>query len=172
MNPEKQSMCDQFERHLLNKDVEYKTLPNGQFNIYDNTGAVRLTVWVTTKKARDLGIEDNVSWDRAFEIIDAISDHNRKRKQESTAAIKAANFFSPVRRAFLNAVNAEKNNKCQLPFSDCVLVAVIQLPTGAKEVITNTNEIESKVQYYIDKYDDEFKLRANPEVRIIGIMLA
>jgi len=52
-----------------------------------------------------------------------------------------------------------------------VLVVAVQLPTGAIEIITNTTNIDSKLEYYATMYDDEFRLLSNPEVRIVGAMI-
>jgi hypothetical protein len=52
-----------------------------------------------------------------------------------------------------------------------VLVVAVQLPTGAIEIITNTSNIDSKLEYYTTMYDDEFRLRTNPKVRIVGAMI-
>jgi hypothetical protein len=54
---------------------------------------------------------------------------------------------------------------------DCILVVAVHLPTGATEIITNHYEVESKMEYYLDKYDNEFRLKANPNVKITGFML-
>jgi len=59
----------------------------------------------------------------------------------------------------------EKKETAQL------LIAAVKLPTGAIEVITNTALISTKADYYINAYDEEFKLKANSEVQIIGFML-
>ena len=52
-----------------------------------------------------------------------------------------------------------------------VLVVAIQLPTGAIEIITNTTNIDAKLEYYTTMYDDEFRLLTNPKVRIVGAMI-
>ena len=52
-----------------------------------------------------------------------------------------------------------------------VLVVAVELPTGSLEIITNTSNIDSKLEYYTTMYDDEFRLRANPKVRIVGAMI-
>lgn len=51
------------------------------------------------------------------------------------------------------------------------LVAAVKLPTGAIELITNTDQIESKVEYYKNAYDDNFCLKTNPAIQIVGYML-
>ena len=76
------------------------------------------------------------------------------------AAIK-----SPIRQRFEEDIKAFHE---RLPE---VLIAVIQLPTGAKEIITNTTHIEEKIHYYLDKYDYQFRLKTCPEVKIVGIIL-
>lgn len=52
-----------------------------------------------------------------------------------------------------------------------VLTVAVRLPNGAIEVITNTSEIPSKINYYLNAYDEDFKLKSNPEVQIVGYML-
>lgn len=52
-----------------------------------------------------------------------------------------------------------------------VLVVAVLLPNGAIEVITNTQYVSDKVKYYIEKYDECFRLITNPMVKIVGYML-
>lgn len=52
-----------------------------------------------------------------------------------------------------------------------VLVTAVKLPTGAIEAITNTEFLETKIEYLKDAYDHEFKLKNNPNVQIVGFML-
>lgn len=52
-----------------------------------------------------------------------------------------------------------------------VLVVAVRLPNGAIETITNYQEVKCKIDYYVNAYDEEFRLKANPDVRIVGYML-
>jgi hypothetical protein len=52
-----------------------------------------------------------------------------------------------------------------------LVVAAVQLPTGAVETITNTEYIPEKLGYYLNAYDNQFRLKANPEVKIVGYMI-
>jgi hypothetical protein len=52
-----------------------------------------------------------------------------------------------------------------------VLTTAVKLPSGAIEIITNTQEIPSKIDYLHAAYDNEFKLKANQNVQIVGYML-
>lgn len=51
------------------------------------------------------------------------------------------------------------------------LVVAVELPTGSIEIITNTTNIDAKLEYYTTMYDDEFRLCANPKVKIVGAMI-
>ena len=51
-----------------------------------------------------------------------------------------------------------------------MMIAAVRLPTGAVEVITNTALIPTKIEYYNTAYDEEFKLKANSNVQIVGFM--
>lgn len=52
-----------------------------------------------------------------------------------------------------------------------VVTVAVELPTGAIETITNTQELASKLEYYANAYDEEFKLSNNPAVGIVGYMI-
>jgi hypothetical protein len=52
-----------------------------------------------------------------------------------------------------------------------IISVAVQLPSGAIEVITNTQDTVTKALYYTDMYDEEFRLKVNPKVRVIGFMV-
>lgn len=52
-----------------------------------------------------------------------------------------------------------------------VLVTAVRLPNGPIETIINYQGIQSKILYIRESYDDNFKLKANPDVEIVGFML-
>lgn len=52
-----------------------------------------------------------------------------------------------------------------------VVTVAVQLPSFAIETITNTMGTQEKVNYYMEAYDDNFKLKNNPAIEIVGYML-
>lgn len=50
------------------------------------------------------------------------------------------------------------------------MVIAVKLPTGATELIINTDNIESKYDYYLNAYDDDMCLKTNKEVKVVGIL--
>jgi hypothetical protein len=51
------------------------------------------------------------------------------------------------------------------------LVVAIKLPTGAIELITNTECLGNKIHYYMNAYDENFKLKTNESIEIVGFMM-
>lgn len=52
------------------------------------------------------------------------------------------------------------------------LVVAVKLPTGATELIINTENIKSKADYYSNAYNDELKLKNNNDIQIVGWLFA
>lgn len=52
------------------------------------------------------------------------------------------------------------------------LVIAIRLPTGATELIVNTDQIDTKVDYYKNAYNDNLQLNANNSIFIVGWLFA
>lgn len=50
------------------------------------------------------------------------------------------------------------------------MVIAVKLPTGATELIINTENIESKYEYYLSAYDDDMKLKNNSAIGIVGCL--
>ena len=50
------------------------------------------------------------------------------------------------------------------------MVIAVKLPTGATEIIINTENIESKYEYYLTAYNDLMQLKNNTNVCIVGCM--
>ena len=92
----------------------------------------------------------------------------------STDIKQAYLFYSKIYQWEVFNVNLRERfvNECENMIGDpkCLVVA-ISLPSGATEIITNTEHIGKKVDYYLNLYDDDFCLKTNSEVKIINFML-
>lgn len=71
----------------------------------------------------------------------------------------------------MNSLRARFYVEAHSAENPAVLVVAIKLPSGAIETITNTELLHSKINYYTEAYDEEFKLKNNPEISIVGFML-
>jgi hypothetical protein len=56
-------------------------------------------------------------------------------------------------------------------FEPQAIVTAVQLSTGAIELAINHNNIEAKVDYILESYDDEMRLKTNENVVIKQIMV-
>jgi hypothetical protein len=52
------------------------------------------------------------------------------------------------------------------------LVTIATLPSGGTEVAVNSSKLASKIEYITHAYDDDFRLKSNPLVQIVGYVLA
>ena len=51
------------------------------------------------------------------------------------------------------------------------IVVAVQLPTRATELIVNTALLIDKIEYLLNAYDDEMKLKANQSIKIVEVMI-
>lgn len=72
--------------------------------------------------------------------------------------------MTELRKRFVERVEHSK-------FGRSVLIVVVHLPSGAYETIVNYDHIADKIDYYISAYDDDFKLKANPNIKIVEFIL-
>lgn len=56
-------------------------------------------------------------------------------------------------------------------FMPKVLVTACRLPSGAIETAENREFIREKLDYIATEYDDDFRLKRNPLVQIVGYMI-
>lgn len=59
----------------------------------------------------------------------------------------------------------------RIPFKPSYMVTAVKLPTGAIELAVNTENIESKIDYILDAYDDNMHLKANSEIVMQNLMI-
>lgn len=52
-----------------------------------------------------------------------------------------------------------------------LLITVIKLPNGALETIVNYNNLGEKMDYIVDAYDDNLKLKTCQDIQIIDFIL-
>lgn len=59
----------------------------------------------------------------------------------------------------------------QKPFEPTYLVTAVKLPTGAIELATNISNIEAKIDYILEAYDEEMRLKTNTDIYMLNIMI-
>ena len=56
-------------------------------------------------------------------------------------------------------------------FTPSYIVTAVKLPTGAIELAVNTSNIEEKIDYILDAYDEDMHLKANDSIVMQNIMI-
>lgn len=57
------------------------------------------------------------------------------------------------------------------PFKPTYMVTAVKLPTGAIELAINNENIPAKIDYILEAYDEEMRLKSNPEVVMQQLMV-
>jgi hypothetical protein len=75
--------------------------------------------------------------------------------------------ITKLKDSFISSINTYKELEKEITY----LIVAVKLPTGAIELITNNQNIIDKAEYYTNAYDDDFKLKSNPDIQIINYMI-
>lgn len=51
------------------------------------------------------------------------------------------------------------------------LVTATKLPTGAIELAVNTENIPAKIDYILEAYDEDMRLKSNPAIQMSNMMV-
>lgn len=57
------------------------------------------------------------------------------------------------------------------PFVPQYIVTAVKLPTGAVEIAINDKEIAGKIDYILEAYDDDMRLKTNTSIVMQNIMI-
>lgn len=75
-------------------------------------------------------------------------------------------------RYYLKQIKAAMNGSEETEaFKPSYIVAAVKLPTGAIELAVNTENIEEKIDYIIEAYDDNMRLKTNDSIVMQNIMI-
>lgn len=65
----------------------------------------------------------------------------------------------------------EKGEPVREPFKPSYLITAVKLPTGAIELAINDKNIVEKIDYILEAYDEDMKLKSNPEISMSNMMI-
>ena len=100
------------------------------------------------------GSEEEKELDRVCKLIEEYEE-------------KHFGFYSITKRSFIDVYESFWGIR-----EPSVMIVVVKLPNDAFEVIQNfKGNIENKYRYYLEAYDDYMRLKTNPKVRIVKLVL-
>lgn len=79
-------------------------------------------------------------------------------------------YLKQIKAAMAESTEEETANG-RKPFEPTHLVTAVKLPTGAIEIAINTENIEGKIDYILDAYDDDMCLKTNRDIVMKNIMV-
>lgn len=57
------------------------------------------------------------------------------------------------------------------PFEPQYIITAVKLPSGAIEIAVNDKCIREKIEYILDSYDEDMRLKANDEIVMCNVMV-
>lgn len=76
-------------------------------------------------------------------------------------------YLKQIKKAMAEPAEGETRQ----PFKPAYLVTAVKLPTGAIELAVNTENIEAKIDYILEAYDEEMHLKTNKEIVMQNLMI-
>ena len=74
-------------------------------------------------------------------------------------------------RYYLKQIKKALSDDAEEVFVPHYMVTAVKLPTGAIELAVNTSNIEEKIDYILDAYDEDMRLKADREIVMQNIMI-
>ena len=68
-------------------------------------------------------------------------------------------------------VDAGDTDSTTALFKPTYIVTAVKLPTGAIELAVNNENISEKIDYILEAYDDQMRLKTNPDIIMTQIMV-
>ena len=96
--------------------------------------------------------------------------------KEATAMENEIRFYLKRILEAMQTYETEENsetetNEAKPSFVPQYIITAVKLPTGAIEIAVNNSNIKEKIEYILDSYDDEMRLKTNEEVVMCNLMV-
>lgn len=80
-------------------------------------------------------------------------------------------YYLNVIKASLEEPTEEEKEVGLEAFKPTYLVTAAKLPTGSIELAINTDNIAEKIGYILEAYDEDMRLKTNPDIVMQNIMV-
>ena len=81
-------------------------------------------------------------------------------------------YLKQIKALMTEPTEEDKEAGVTSVFKPQYMVTAVKLPTGAIELAVNTTNIEAKIDYILEAYDDDMCLKTNREICMQNIMIA
>lgn len=89
-------------------------------------------------------------------------------KKEYEVQYEMENEIRYYLKQILLCMSPEENTEL---FEPQYLITAVKLPTGAIELAVNNKNIKEKIEYILDAYDEEMRLKTNADIVMQNIMV-
>lgn len=80
-------------------------------------------------------------------------------------------YLNMIKASIAEPTEEEKDMGLTESFKPKYLVTAVKLPTGAIELAVNTENIPAKIDYILEAYDEDMRLKTNPAIVMSNLMV-
>lgn len=80
-------------------------------------------------------------------------------------------YLTIIKASMQEPTEEEKAMGLKDHFQPKYLVTAVKLPTGAIELAVNNENIPEKIDYILEAYDEEMRLKSNPAIQMSNLMV-
>ena len=142
--------AQEFRSFLIANNINYRELNLTHFHIFDSKGELIAQVWPSTESC--IWHNTGIHYTGMSMIGNAILGAYKDVEPKDSLRAQFEQYQEQIKYARK-------------------LITVTELPTGALEVQINDSALISKYQYIIDAYDDQMRLKSNPEIHILDFII-
>lgn len=90
--------------------------------------------------------------------------------KEDTMENELRYYLDVIKRSIKELTEEEKAAGLER-FEPTYIVTAVKLPNGAIELAVNSSNIEEKIDYILEAYDEDMRLKTNTEIQMQNIMV-
>lgn len=80
-------------------------------------------------------------------------------------------YYLNLIKSSMVEIEAPDGTEVPKPFKPSYIVTAVKLPTGAIELAVNDKRIYDKICYILDAYDEDMRLKTNPDIVMQNVMV-
>lgn len=80
-------------------------------------------------------------------------------------------YLKLIKQSMQEPTDEDKEAGITERFKPQYMVTAVKLPTGAIELAVNNRKIAEKIDYILEAYDEDMRLKTNPDVQMQNIMI-
>ena len=80
-------------------------------------------------------------------------------------------YLGMIKASMAEPTEEDKEAGVTARFEPQYIITAVELPTGAIELAINNTNIAEKIDYILNAYDENMRLKTNPAIKMVQLMV-